>query len=428
MTLATRGHLLRALVALPLLCSAVPAFASGFATEGQGARTLGLSGACVAQTEDPSAISCNAAGIAFLRDHSLYVSGSFATQSTSFMSANPGDAVVSSQQGLGPLPALYYSQEVGERTALGIGFSRPFATRNDWQQASSPAGRFICFTCDFGAWSINPTVAFKLADRFAVGGGLDIRLSRFSLARRVVADPNPFPQLTDVAEINLEGSRMALGWNLGLVARPSETITFGLAYRHEVVVDHDLTATFTQIPTGNPTVDAAVAASLPEPEAAAAGFVYPASLAAGVSWRGERISVEADIVRTLWSTFDNVPLVFRSSTYDGVLPQDFAAAWTLALGAEYDLGETWQLRGGYSFDQSPQPFSTLSPFLADASRHGFSVGGGRRLTRLRLDAAVRLVLRNSRATDGRNRYGSSYEGIYDPSASLGFALAVGYRF
>jgi long-chain fatty acid transport protein len=430
MTLATRGHVLRAFVALPLLCSAVPAHASGFATEGQGARALGLAGACVAQTEDPSAISWNAAGIAFLRDHHLYLSGSLATQSTGFTGAGPyppAGTVESSQQGVGPLPAVYYSQEVGERAVLGIGFSRPFAASNDWQQATRPTGRFTCFTCDFGAWSVNPTVAFKLADRFAIGGGLDVRLSSFNLTRRVVADPNPFTQLTDVAEIALAGStRAALGWNLGLVARPSEAITLGLAYRHEVVVDHDVTASFTQIPTGNATVDAAVAASLPDPEAAAVGLVYPASLAAGIAWRGERIRVEADVVRTLWSSFDNVPLTYRSTSYDQLLPQDFASAWTLALGAEYDLGETWQFRGGYSFDQSPQPVSTLSPFMVDAGRHGFSVGGGRKLTRLRLDAAVRLVLRGSRATDGQNRYG--YEGVYDPSASLGFALALGYRF
>src|SRR5512134_4149077 len=105
MILATRGHVLRALLALPLLTPPASVFASGFATEGRGARTLGLAGAGVAQTEDASALSWNAAGIAFLREHQLYVGGSYATQSADFTAAGsypPAGTLESSQQGLGP--------------------------------------------------------------------------------------------------------------------------------------------------------------------------------------------------------------------------------------------------------------------------------------------------------------------------------------
>jgi hypothetical protein len=63
----------------------------------------------------PSAISFNAAGIAFLRGDHLYVAGSFTSLSTDFTGAGPypaADTLESSQQGLGPLPAVYYSHEV----------------------------------------------------------------------------------------------------------------------------------------------------------------------------------------------------------------------------------------------------------------------------------------------------------------------------
>jgi long-chain fatty acid transport protein len=430
MILAIRGRVLRALPALPLLCLPVSAFASGFALESQGVRAMGLSGACVAQSGDPSVISYNAAGIAFLSGHHLYVAGSFGTLSSDFTGAGPyppADTLERSRQGLGPLPALYYSHQVGERAVLGIGVSKPFGARNEWEGPGQATGRYTCVVCEIGSWAANPTVAFKLADRFAVGGGVDIRLSRFSLTRRVVASPNPFPQLTDVAEITLASNRTtAVGWNVGLLASPSEAVSIGLAYRHKVVVDHDATASFTQIRTGDTTVDAAVAASLPEAQVAAVGLVYPASVAAGMSWRGYRWTVEADLVRTLWSSFDNVTLSFRTTTYDQALPQTWGSAWTAALGAEFSPRDDWQLRGGYSYDTSPQPDTTLSPFLVDASRHGFSLGGSYKRERLRVDAAVRMLLRGSRTTDGVNRYG--YEGTYDPRPSFSFGLAFGYDF
>jgi long-chain fatty acid transport protein len=430
MILAIRGRVLRALPALPLLSLPVSVSASGFTLESQGVRAMGLSGACVAQHSDPSAISFNPAGIAFLRGHQLYIAGSLTTLSTDFTGAGPypaADTLERTSQGLGPLPAVYYSQRIGEAAAIGVGFSKPFGAHNEWEGPDRATGRFTCVVCDLGSWSINPTAAVKLADRFAVGGGIDIRVSQFSLTRRASANPNPFPQLTDVAEITLESNRTpAVGWNVGLLASPSESFSVGLTYRHKVVVSHDATASFTQIPTGNATVDAAVAASLPEPQIATVGFVYPASLAAGASWRDDRWMLEADVVRTLWSAFDNVTLAFRTTSYDQVLPQTFADAWTLALGAELSPRDDWQLRGGYSYDSSAQPDSTLSPFMIDAARHGFSVGGSWKRERLRLDAAFRVVLRASRVTDGANRYG--YEGSYSARTSFGFGLAIGYEF
>jgi long-subunit fatty acid transport protein len=68
---------------------------------------------------------------------------------------------------------------------------------------------------------------------------VDVRLSKFELSRRLIADPNPFPQPTDVAELTLEsGTEAGVGFNIGILASPSENFSIGVAYRHEVTIDH----------------------------------------------------------------------------------------------------------------------------------------------------------------------------------------------
>src|SRR5512136_2510583 len=113
MSPSVRSRVLRALLALPLLPASV--HASGFAVESQGARAMGFAGAYVAQAADPSAIFYNAAGIGFLKGKQLYVAGAFTTLSTDFTGSGPNPpagTLEKSNNGLGILPAFYYSQPV----------------------------------------------------------------------------------------------------------------------------------------------------------------------------------------------------------------------------------------------------------------------------------------------------------------------------
>ena len=427
MILAKRGRALRALLALPLLALPASARASGFAIESQGARAMGFAGAYVAQTADPSAIFYNAAGIGFLRGKQLYVSGAFASLSTDFTGegpAPPAGTLEKSDRGLGALPAVYYSQQVGDKTVIGLGFNQPFGFRSKWDNPDTFTGRYICLDCQIRSWAINPTIAFKLADRLAVGGGIDVRLSSFNLARRLKTDP---PQPSDVAELTLDSSTdVGVGFNLGLLASPSENVSIGLSYRHKVTIDHKAQASFVQLLTGDKTVDDAVAAALPASQPATASFSYPGSIAAGLAIRRGYWTIEADFQWMLWSSFDEVALAFsEASAFDTVLPQEWETTWRGALGVERLIGDNWELRGGYGYDRSPAPTPTISPFIHDGDRHTLGAGGSWKHETLRLDFNLRYVLVRASSTLGISRY--SYDGSYK-SNGLQVGASLGYRF
>ncbi len=429
MSLVVRGRVLRALLALPLLAP-VTAHASGFAIESQGARAMGFAGAYVAQAADPSAIFYNAAGIAFLKGKQMYVGGAFSTLSTDFTGTGPDPAagtLEKSDGGLGFLPAFYYSQPLGEKVAIGIGVSRPFGVKSEWESPDTYSGRFICLACEISSWSINPTIAYKVADRFSIGAGLDVRLSNFSLSRRLIASPNPFPVPTDVAELTLDsGTDTGIGFNLGLLASPTENLSFGLSYRHEVSIDHGAQANFVQIRTGNPLLDEAVAVALPASQPATVSFTYPASIAAGVALRRGYWTIEADFQWMLWSSFDQVTIRYENaSNFDAVLPQEWSSTWRGALGVEYLIGDDWEVRGGLGYDHSPAPTETIGPFIHDADRYTFGGGGTWKYEQLRLDFNLRYVAFRSSSTLGISRY--DYDGSYE-SGGLQLGASFGYRF
>ena len=105
--------------------------AAGFSVFEQGARGMGFAGAYTAQSQDPSAIFHNAAGIAFLKGKRLYFGGTFVKPYTDFTGADPfpgAGRTETGDVGVIPLPALYYSQQFSDRLSFGLGV-HPFKTQ-----------------------------------------------------------------------------------------------------------------------------------------------------------------------------------------------------------------------------------------------------------------------------------------------------------
>ncbi len=431
MNLALQGTRGRAAILVALLAIApLPAQASGFAVDNQGARAMGLAGAYVAQAADPSAIFYNAAGVAFLKGRQISLNGGLGSFSTDFIGEGPKPPAGTLEQTdpkFTVLPSLYYTHQLSDRLVVGVGFNSPFATRSQWKNPDQFTGRYICTDCEIRSWSLNPTVAYKIEDRLAVGIGIDFRFSSFRLDRRLNLLPDVPAQTVDVAAQTLSTSTdTGVGFNLGLMASPTENITFGLAYRHKVQAAYAAVADFSQITTGIAAVDTLVATHLPASQAATVVHEFPASLAAGLAVRNGDWLVEGDLAWTFWSSFDTVEVRFATTPgLSSSLPQAYESVLQGRLGVEYLLSRTWAVRGGYSYDHGPQPTTTVSPFLHDSNRHGFGLGGTWKSGNLSVDLLARYLPFRSRSTRGSNRYG--YDGRYETSA-FQLGVGIGYRF
>ena len=425
-----RGALV-ATTALGLALASATSRAGGFAIFEHGARGMGFAGAFTAQSSDPSAIFHNAAGIAFLKGRQIYLGGAVIAPKSDFTGADPFPGKgIKEKDDVGFLvpPAAYYTHQFSERTVLGVGVNAPFGLKSRWADPDTFTGRFVSVMADLKAFSINPAVAYKLADRLAVGAGVDVRLSTVIFERRVPL-VNPFTQrVVDVATARLKSdTSTGVGFNVGLLAKPTESLAIGLSYRHKVNLEYTGSGVFRRISTGNAQVDSLVAARLPSGAVPFKTAVeFPAIASAGVAYTWGDWTFEADVNWYQWSTFDRVILRFETRPeLNQVLEEQYEDVFQYRAGAERRLTDAWTVRGGYFFDKSPSPAASVSPILPDADRHGVALGATWRRGRLRVDVANWLLFFKERSTEGESR--DRYDGTYKSFAET-LGVSVGYSF
>ncbi len=424
-----RRVLLPALVALAVAPARVEP--AGFALFEEGARGMGFAGAFTAQASDPSAIFHNAAGIAFLKGNHLSLGGTLITPSTDFTGSDPypgAGRLETMNVGPTPLPAVYFTHQFTPRLVGGVGLNTPFGLKSSWESPDTFSGRFLSRSAELKGFSINPTIGYKLADRLSVGVGLDVRLSSVSLERSVPV-VNPFTQtVVDGSVVTLDSDTATdFGWNLGVLGKPTEHLSFGVAYRQKVKQDFSGTATFTAPRTGYAQLDALIALRLPTGSLPAATAIeFPSILSLGVAYNWERWTVEGDVDFYEWSTFDALPITLEGRPdLSSVVTEDYSNSRQYRIGIEREIDDLWAVRGGYYYDASPAPAESVSPLLPDAARQGFCLGGSWSQGSLRLDAAAWYVKFKDRSTDGLQR--DDYNGTYTGKA-ITLGVSLGYSF
>src|SRR5213078_336163 len=106
----------------------------------------------------------------------------------------------------------------------------------------------------------------------------------------------------------------------------------GASYRSRIVVDiDDGDATFRQILTGNPGIDANVAASLPPNQSASTVLRFPALGSACIaSVPHPAWTVETAFNIAEWSAFEELPIRFHTTpANDRTIVEDYRDAWQL---------------------------------------------------------------------------------------------------
>jgi len=421
------------LASLALLLSLLPASAraAGFAIFEQGAKGMGFAGAFTAQASDPSAIFHNAAGIGFLKGDQVYLGGNLIFPRSDFTGANPFPGTAVTETGdvslIAP-PSAYYTHQFSERFVVGVGLDVPFGLKTQWANLPAYSGRFISKHAELKGFALNPTIALKLADRLSVGAGLDVRFSSVLLERNIPST-SPFTlKVVDVAAVSLSSStKTALGFNVGLLAKPTDALALGVSYRHKVKTDYDGTATFTLIPTGNAQFDGLVARSIPAGNVNVTTSVEtPSFVSGGLAYTWNEWIFEGDVNWYQWSSFDALPLTFTGHPeLSQTIAENYENTFQFRFGLERKVNDQWAVRGGYVYDKSPTPAASVSPLLPDSDRHGVAVGATWKTGRFRVDVANLYLFFKERSTEGVNR--DNFNGTYKSSAEL-FSVSIGYGF
>jgi long-chain fatty acid transport protein len=339
----------------------------GFKIPDQSTRAMGMMDAFVAGADDASAIYYNPAGLTRL-DGLQAIGNLYLAHANMYYSGPDGDET--SDGRYYTVPNMYLAAPIGDSEALfwGLGVYSPFGLGSRW--ADDSAVRYTTTLAEIQLVNINPTLAYKVGDRLAIGVGVDYFTSRVinRLINNYDTDLNGdgILDITGQGEADMDAEGDGWGYNFGLQWQCSDTIAFGLTYRSRVELDYEGSIELDDIPP-------AFQAIFPSSSSLETAIEYPASATAAISWqKTPKLRLEFAAEWTDWSSRDE-------QTFDTVLALpttrlDWDDSWVLMLGAEYRLNEKWMLRGGYGFNETPAPKDTADPSLPTGDTHAISIG------------------------------------------------------
>lgn len=366
-----------------MLVTTGSAAGAGYAIVEQSVKRLGTAYAGgTAAADDASTVFYNPAGLTHLTGtqvvagmHLVLPSARFEDQgSTDFTGGPFGGGDGGDAGALIAVPNLYFSRKISDSIHLGMGVFSPFGLSTqydpDW------VGRYHAVKSDLISLNINPALAYAVSNKLSLGAGINAQYIKSELSNAIdfgsifgsLGVPGMAPQQND-GSVTFKGDSWSWGYNFGALYRFTEQTRAGVAYRS--AISHTLRgdASFSGVPSFNPTGrfrDAGVSADVRTPDTLSVGLWH--------SFTGE-VAAMGDITWTNWSKLKELRIRFDNpAETDAVTSFGWQDTLRCSLGAIYAPG-AWTFRAGVAYDESPVPDAALrSPRIPDSDR--FWIAGG----------------------------------------------------
>lgn len=291
----------------------------------------------------------------------------------------------------------------GSRLALGLGFYVPYGLTSQW--GPEFPGGFASQKASLATFYVQPNIAWKINDRWSVGGGPIVGRSTVELVQALdLSSQSPAPSITFAmlgiptgtrfGTARMKGSAWGYGAQVGVSGKLNPNWTMGLRLLAPITFKYDdADATFTQDPTGlvlaanNPLGAPAGTPvdSLLAPEFRTGGpltaqkvktkITHPAQIQLGFNYSGIKDwNLEADYAWIGWSAFKELPVNFADTALSRTQYEDYNNTSAIRLSAEYLWRNSLRLRAGFQGVASAAPSETVTPLLPEQDREYGNVG------------------------------------------------------
>lgn len=403
------------ITALIICASLLSGYANGYKVLNvKSTKATAMGEAFIAQSDDPSAIAFNPAGLAQLKGEQVSIQSTFCNLQVDHTS--PSGEKTSNLDKWEFVPALYATSDFGlEDVTFGLGVTVPNGLSTEW--AADSFARYVATYSSMTVVDIAPAVAWKATDRWLLGGSVSIFNSAAKL--QSMMDFGAYggaPGLADATR-SIEGDGMAWSFTLGAIHQFNSRHSVALTYRHPYSVEYDGELSVAGMPNE-------VTASIEFPPVAVLGYAYKPT---------DKWTVEVDLDWTGWNAVGDITLDFDSQDMaDAAMAQDLHNAMAYKFGAQYRCTDRMSVRGGYIYNENATPDETWRPSLPDTVAHLLSAGIGYDWDHLTLEGALQLVLYEDRTIDNNvdgneSASSSSIDGKYSMIAPC-VSMGASYRF
>jgi long-chain fatty acid transport protein len=205
-------------------------------------------------------------------------------------------------------------------------------------------------------------VAYKVNSWISIGGGVDIQYADAKLTNAVYTGT-----ASDILS-DVEGNDWTFGYNVGVLFEPIPTTRIGIHYRSRM--EHTLDGSVKLSRGGTTFNNTPGTADLNLPDIIAVGFAHEVTpkltLMAEYNWYG-------------WSNFEEIR-VKRPGLPDQVVGQNYEDTFSAAIGAQYRIDDSWTVRGGFQYDETPTVDNFRSTRTPDGDRYWLTTGASYALT------------------------------------------------
>ena len=363
-------------------------FANGLNLNGTGAKSDAMGGAFIGLANDFSAAYWNPAGLAQITKASFSLYGADILPAGTYVLA-PYSIDAKSTPKSYLIPGLGYFQPLGKKIVVGIYVYAPSGAGANWDGADLAlltGGKPLLWNSKLGIFTISPSIAYKVSDKFMLGGTVDINYGMLKMDQPFT----PFGQYSE----DMKG--WAVGGTLGLLVKPVKQFSFGVSYKFP----------FTAKLTGDVTIPNALALAAdpnyPVTSATDTGTrkaTWPMWLGGGVAIKPtDKLTITADVQYTKWKKLQTIPVSFENASwqhwfgaggpYDRVDELIWKDTFQYRFGAEYWVTDSFALRAGYYIDENPGPVETQNILLPEFKYNWFTAGFGYQSGKLVIDAAI----------------------------------------
>ncbi|MDE7385783.1 MAG: outer membrane protein transport protein [Muribaculaceae bacterium] len=353
------------------LSTALFANAEGYQVNTLSTRQIGMGHTGTALHLDAESMFFNPAGLGFMTDN-FSISGSFTTIFAKATATLPdGTKYHTANDPSTPIMANA-AFSIYDNLKAGVSFYTPYGSGINW--TDNWPGAVLNQNVSLKAFTLQPTLSWRITDKLSVGAGLTINWGNVNLSKGLV-DPatadamlgllalagqlqSPqYYQGTMPASVNLRGdANVSCGFNVGVMYDILDNLSVGVSYRSKVKM----------------TVEAGTAAVQYANQQAqlilneldilnstnfAASMPCPYVLSFGASWKPVApLTLAVDARLTGWKTYRSLDIEFLDpvcAAYNQHIEKNYHNSWNVSVGAEYKLTRRFDLRAGLLVDTDP---------------------------------------------------------------------------
>jgi len=276
------------------------------------------------------------------------------------------------------VPHVFGQYKLNDKTRLGLGIYAPFGLSTiysrDWF-GSSHAMRSKFMAVDF-----NMSASYDVTDKLTVGGSAIMQLAKANLT-------NKLPTILGAnAESEVDADSWSPAYKLGMVYKFTDYSRVGFSYHSKIT--HKLKGEQTITGRTLPVIPGMTPSYLQNGVySGRAKITLPEYLEISGYHRIKDFGLSATARWTRWSRFNSLD-IYSSNLENGVhkTPEKWRNVWMLSLGLDYYLNDTWTVRLGTAYDQSPVSSAKYrTARIPDGNRIWTSVGLSYRYKQVQLD-------------------------------------------